>query len=371
MNTLRTIPAKKWLWLPGLFVFLLLIVSAYVLNPRSSLAQVETVPATSESFVWVSSGRVDGHLALYFSPAAAFSPDSSSLAIVDESKLALMNLATGGFDKVLHPQIPNLRDLDIESANYVSPKSLFLFAVGVVHEKGKPARPTPLLGFQWEIDTDAMTGKLEAIGASGGFGRPRYFPSIGYLGMYKDSTFTVWNPFVHRGGQIKVAELTREPHLYTFSPDRHWLVVAQVGGGGSPDPIVVRLSDQKLVTTLPGHQGTVMSIAFSRDDTKVATACEDGKVRIFSVEGWKLLETLTGHHGPVRWAEFSPDGRWVASGGEDHTVKIWSVADGKLVQTLSESEAPIATLSFSPNGSYLAASTEHSVLVWKKTPTGQ
>jgi len=139
-------------------------------------------------------------------------------------------------------------------------------------------------------------------------------------------------------------------------------------GSGTPDPVVVRLSEHKLVESLAGHQATVLGIAFSRDGKRVVTACEDGKVRLWSAPDWKLLETLSGHQGPVHWAEFSPDGAWVASAGEDKTVRIWSAENGKLEQALSESQAPLLTVAFSPNGDYVAASAENTVLVWKRTP---
>ena len=371
MNPFNKVPGKKWRWLPGLVAFFAFFGGVYVLKARPPAAQVETVPSSSQSFAWVNRGRIEGHLALNYSPAGAFSPDNSRLAIVNRDKVVMTNLEDGSVAKVLHPQIPNIRDLAIQSANFIAPDRLFLLASGVIHEKGKPAGQTPLLGFEWDIDQDKMAGKVDAFGAGPGFGAPRYFPQIDYLSMYKDSAFIVWNILAKRGGEIKIPDLTREPHLYTFSPNGHWLLLAQIAGGGSPDPIVVRLSEHKFVASLPGHQGTVMSMAFSRDSSKVVTACADGKVRIWSVSGWQLLETLVGHRGPVRWAEFSPGGHSVASAGEDHTVRVWSVDTGKLVQTLRESQAPVATVSFSPNGSYIAASTEQSVLVWQKTPIGQ
>lgn len=351
-----------------------LLLAALLCTPSALLArppanQAESVPASPQNFVWVNTGSISGHLALHYSPAGAFSPDSSTLAIVDHEKVVLVNLAKGSIEKVLHPKLPNLRDLNLESANYLSPDTLLLLGTGIVHEKKKPARVTPLLGFQWNIQQDAITGKIEMFGAEGGFGRPRYFPEIKYLGMYKNSTFIMWNPIDNKAVGIKIPELTRRPHLYTFSPNAHWLLLAQISGGGSSNPIVVQLSNHKFVNVLSGFQGPVLSMRFSNNDKKVVTASADGKVRIWSVPGWDLLETMSGHKGPVRWAEFSPHANWVASGGEDATVRIWSADDGKLVQTLSESHAPLDTVSFSPNGNYVAATTDHHVLIWKKTPT--
>ncbi|HEX5483785.1 MAG TPA: hypothetical protein VFZ08_14270, partial [Terriglobia bacterium] len=243
-----------------------------------------------------------------------------------------------------------------------SPSRLFVLASGLLHAKHGDASPE--IGFQWDINQDALFGKVDAIGGSGGFLPVRYFPRIGYLALYKDSTFTIWNPVTGRGGSIKLPQLKHPPRLFTFSPDGHWLVLAQIEMNASPDPIVVLLREHKFADVLAGHHGPVLGMMFSRDDKMVVTACADGNVRIYSVPQWKLLQTLSGHRGPVHWAEFSPDGSLVASAGEDQTVRIWSVADGKLLKTLEESRQPLLTVAFSPNGQYLVASAADEVHLW-------
>jgi len=370
LRVIRRFKDKSGSWAIGGLMLAAFLYCVSTLHARPRTHQVESSPASSESYVWVNSGSVEGHLALNASPAGAFSPDSSTLALVNKDKVVLENLAKANIEKVLHPKISGLRDLDIQSASFLDANTLFLLGTGIVHEKKGPAHPTPLLGFLWQVQQDALEGKLAVFGSGGGYGRPRYFPRIRYLGIYKNSSFILWSPITRKALEFNIPELTREPHLYSFSPDGHWLLLAQIAGGGSPNPIVVRLSEHKFVDVLPGNQETVLSMRFSSDGKKLVTASEDGKIRIWSVPGWKLLETLSGHQGPVRWAEFSPDGRWVASGGEDQTVRIWSADNGKLAQTLSESHAPVDTVSFSPDGNYLAASTDRNVLIWKKTPTG-
>ena len=331
-------------------------------------AQIESVEGSSPvSFTWVSHGRIEGHLALHYSPLGAFSPDSATLAVTGESKLVLLGLRDAAVVKPLRPHLQGLTDLDIQSANYLSPTRILLLATGLIQTKGKEkARATPLLAFQWNTEDDTLYGKVNAVGAEGGAGRPIYFPHISHLGIYKNSSFELWNPGSGRKGWVNVPNLTRVPNLYEISPDGHWMLLAQVEGNSSSDPIVVRLPDAQFVETLQGHQGTVLSMSFARDNTKVVTTCEDGKVRVYSVPDWKLVATLTGHQGPVHWAEFSPDGKWIASAGEDGTVRIWSVADSKLEQTLSESRAPVLTVAFSPNSEYLAATCEQTVFVWQR-----
>jgi WD40 repeat protein len=335
-------------------------------------SQIETVEGPPPRYTWISHGRVEGHLALAYSPAAAFSPDSTALAVVIEDKIVLMSLNEGGIAKTLRPHVEGVTDLTIYSANYVAPNRLFVLGSGLFRGKDKHSvSSTPTLGFLWNTDQDTLFGKVNAIAAGGGFTPPRYFPQIGYLAFYKDSNFELWQPVIGRAGRITLPSLTRQPNLFEFSPDGHWLLLAQLAASSTPDPVVVELREHRFVDALRGHQGTVLSMAFSRDDKKVATACEDGKVRIWSVPEWQLLKTLEGHSGPVHWAEFSPDGTRVVSGGEDASVRVWSAEDGTLEQTLEESKSPILTVAFSPNGEYIAGSAEDVVLVWRRTASSQ
>ena len=316
--------------------------------------------------VWVSQSHVEGHLALKFSSDGAFSPDASLLAVVAEDKVTIMNLRTNAVQKVLRPHVPDIRDLEIHSANFTSPHQIFLLANGAFHIKGKAPATTPLLAFQWDIERDEADGKVNAVGAKGGFSPGRYFPSIGYIVLYKESNFAMWNPRTEEAGSFSLPDLKQIPNLFEFSPDGHWLLLAQIQTTSGADPSVVELKTHKFVDQLHGHGGTVLSMAFSRDAKKVVTACEDGKLRVFSVGDWKLLQTLTGHQGAVHRAEFSPNGKWIASAGEDQTMRVWSAEDGTLLQTLQESKEPLLDVAFSPDSRFIAASSEKQVLTWQR-----
>jgi WD40 repeat protein len=343
-----------------------LLVAALILPAGTLCAQVESVESSPAAALWVSHGRVEGHLDLRSSSDGAFSPDSSLLAVVADDKVMLMNLRTAEVQKVLKPRVPDIESLEIRSANFLSPHQLFLLANGAIHVKGKGTNPTPLLAFQWDAEADHVEGKVDAVGVKGGFSPARYFPMIGYLLLYKDSNFDLWNPRTGQGGRVTIPDLTHIPNLYEFSPDGHWLLLAQIQTTSNADPSVVELKTHKFVDELHGHEGTVLSMVFSRDGTKVVTTCADGKLRVYSAGDWKLIETLTGHHGPVHRAEFSPNGRWIASAGEDNTVRVWSTEDGTLLQTLQESQEPVLGVAFSPDSRFIAASTESLVLTWQR-----
>lgn len=346
-------------------VFPLLIAGALISAP--ACAQVETVESPAPPVVWSSHGTAEGHLALGYSPAGAFSPDSSQLAIVNGSDVALMELAGQGIAQVLHPRIKGIANLSIESANFVLPDRLLIFARGEIARgsKGAGAR-TPLLAFRWDVKTNAIVGNVQGVNPKNEYGSPLWFPDIHYLGMNKDNTFELWNPETNAGGKIVVPPLTRSAGLFALSPDGRWLLLARIEASSQTDPIVVRRSDNQFDNVLKGHTGAVQSLSFSRDSAKVATACDDGKVRIYSTLGWALLHTLEGHKGAVHWAEFSPNGQWVVSAGEDRTVRVWSVETGELLQNLTESQEPVLTVAFSPDSQYIAASTSKRVLVWGK-----
>ncbi len=344
-----------------------LVAATILLCAPGLRAQVETVEGPRSAPVWVGHGRVEGHLPSRSSAVGAFSPDSSLLAVVNEDKVVLINLRAGDIQKILKPHLPEIVDLDIHSANFLASNLLFLLANGVFHAKGKgQTTPTPLLGFQWDMIEDRQVGKLDAVGSKGGFSPARYFPQISHLALYKDGNFDLWNPRTGTGGHIAISDLTQVPNLYEFSPDGHWLLLAQIQTASAADPTVVELKTHKFVDSLRGHTGTVLGVAFSRDGKKVVTACEDGKVRVFSVGDWKLLVTLSGHKGPVHRAEFSPNGEWIASAGEDQTMRVWSAEDGSLLQTLSESQEPLLNVAFAPDSSFIVASSEKIVLSWQR-----
>jgi WD40 repeat protein len=352
------------------FAFCLLL-SAFWLLPAQ--AQVETVESTAPThYLWLNQGRFEGHLALHYSPAGAFSPDSSILAVVSEEKVVLVRVHEANIQKVLKIRIPDITDLNIHSANFMAMNQLFLLGNGVIPDKGKgPGRLTPLLAFQWDTIEDRLAGNPKFVGGGGGFAPILYFPQIKYLVLYKASDFDLWDPRSGHMARLTVPDLTQTPNLMAFSLDGHWLLLAQIAMSSTPDPVVVEAKQHRFVDSLRGHEGTVLDISFSPDSSKVVTACEDGKLRVFSAPGWKLLQTLTGHNGPVHWAEFSPDGKWLVSAGEDKTARVWSVEDGKLQETLEESKEPLLTVSFSPDGEYFAASSEKAVLLWKRTASGR
>ena len=77
---------------------------------------------------------------------------------------------------------------------------------------------------------------------------------------------------------------------------------------------------------LSGHRGTVFSVAFSPDGTRLASGSGDSTVRLWEVATGTQVRELSGHGGAVFSVAFSPDGTMLASGSRDATVRLWDIA---------------------------------------------
>lgn len=112
----------------------------------------------------------------------------------------------------------------------------------------------------------------------------------------------------------------------------------------------------------------VSSVAFDRDGKTVASASFDGMVKLWDVESSRQLPVLTEHKGPVNSVNFSPDGKILTSASSDEEVRLWRVSDGHLLARLCQAETYKAAYSvaFAPDGMNLASAWQaHTVLIWE------
>nr|XP_019010171.1 uncharacterized protein I206_04639 [Kwoniella pini CBS 10737]OCF48952.1 hypothetical protein I206_04639 [Kwoniella pini CBS 10737] len=118
----------------------------------------------------------------------------------------------------------------------------------------------------------------------------------------------------------------------------------------------------KALTRLVGHRPDVVDLAWSRDDSMLASVGLDSKVWIWDGNTFERLRKLDLHQGFVKGVCWDPVGNYLATQSDDKTVKIWNTEDWSLVQSVSQpfETSPQSTffrrLSWSPDGAFIAAS---------------
>ncbi|MFL5804092.1 MAG: WD40 repeat domain-containing protein [Roseiflexaceae bacterium] len=183
------------------------------------------------------------------------------------------------------------------------------------------------------------------------------------------ATDTVWE-------EAAVLEHPTGIRSIAFGPDGRLLASAAEDGA-------VRIwstADGALVNTLIGHIDVVGAVAFAPNGKLLASASDDKTIRLWDVATGQLVRVLQGHTAPVWALAFAPDGATLASGSNDRTVRLWNVADGTLLHTLEGHSVGVWSVAFAPDGHTLASAAsdnpafkETEVRLWNVadgTPAG-
>lgn len=117
---------------------------------------------------------------------------------------------------------------------------------------------------------------------------------------------------------------------------------------------VFSLPDGKLEQTLELGDTTITVLAYSRDGQRLAAGGRNGTVRVFeAATGAVVHESMAGPLG-IKSLALSPDGKRLAVGSLDLPVQVWDVAQHTQTAELKAWFAGSTALAFSPDGKLLA-----------------
>jgi len=127
------------------------------------------------------------------------------------------------------------------------------------------------------------------------------------------------------------------------------------------------------IAELKGHTKVVYSIAWSPDDTLLASGSKDGTVRIWNTTTWTTERTINAHANGVWSVAWSPDGAMLATGGVENRVRIWDPLTSAELAVLNLSTSPSVyafSVSWSPDSSRLAVGLSNSSVLIFDAETG-
>ena len=100
------------------------------------------------------------------------------------------------------------------------------------------------------------------------------------------------------------------------------------------------------VNLLQGHEGPVMSVAFSPNGQHIISGSHDNTVRLWNAQTGTEIRQLD-HGSWVSAVAFSPDDQHIVSGGND-TVQLWNAQTGKMIWQAQQDQDEVYSVAFSP-----------------------
>jgi len=156
-----------------------------------------------------------------------------------------------------------------------------------------------------------------------------------------------------------------------WSPDGRWLASSAKDG-----TLVIWDTERGANRVLErGGGAAVQALAFSPDGTRLASGSADGRVVIHNLGNLKNIlqaaaaipsRTMFGRHeGAVRALAWHPEGEVLASASADDTIQLFGTARGEPLHRLQGHNGDVLCLAFSPDGSRLfSGSRDKTVRVW-------
>ncbi len=191
---------------------------------------------------------------------------------------------------------------------------------------------------------------------------------------------------VNEDGTIQVLDLTAGKEIQSVGPtaepgralalsadgslvgatDGPNVQVWDVQTGASVQSLIGKWDDVETEDAWLGHNEEVTALAFSPDNSLVASGSADTTLLFWDLEAGEVASTSDGHWATVTAIVFNEDGDQLLSGGEDNKLRTFRVVGGKVTATFEGHLAGVNQVAYGPlDDTLLSAGNDGTLRVWE------
>ncbi len=214
----------------------------------------------------------------------------------------------------------------------------------------------------WDVNTGTC---LATFGEHSGAVKAIAFSPDGRLlaSASDDQTVCLWDIQAHTLRQL-LPDLGDRISTLCFSPDTQRLAI----GGDRLVALWTLGSDHLLTLTRQSQQ--VNQMCFSLDGQTLASASEDGEVKLWQIDTGTCNATYALPLSPLHALTIGLDGQLQAWGVADSALQQWDVQTGQCVQRIAESSDSVHKIKFCPSGHRMASGGNDAPIKFWRVATG-
>lgn len=131
--------------------------------------------------------------------------------------------------------------------------------------------------------------------------------------------------------------------------------------------LVYEWQSESYILKQQGHFDAMNCLCYSPDGSRVVTASDDGKIKVWDINSGFCLMTFTEHIGGVTAVSFAKKGQVMFSASLDGTVRAWDLIRFRNFRTFTAPErVQFTSLAVDPSGEVVVAGSqeEFEIFVW-------